>query len=422
MEIAQPQPLNYRRTAPLDGKSGTSGTARTPLSLYGAFLFATLFYMIAFPKAGAKFYNIPITFGYLLTPLVLGATIIRSSGLAIPLDRLIAGAACALLAAWSAATVQMNGSTSFGFTLSFFISVVYLPLFGLVVFSDANLRRYLPVVEAVIIWSVRFIAAYGIFLFIYRQVTGQWIEIPYLTVNAGDLGTLDQKHINRGGIFKLISTYNNGNIFGLCACLLAPLYLRLEKKMLFHGVLYLAILLTLSRTAWVGLIAILLFRTLSAGMKPKTVLYLALAGAFGAIGIYSTLSLIGLDLSFVFDRQLGGRVSYLNNFLEAGFASNNAVKELPEIVYAGIVYNYGYFGLLLFLCYLLTPAVLMWLKGTPLFSPLRSSACLQAILLYAVLACADAAFSLIPVMMIFWMIAGLGLWYRRHERRVGLRA
>ncbi len=36
-------------------------------------------------------------------------------------------------------------------------------------------------------------------------------------------------------------------------------------------------------------------------------------------------------------------------------------------------------------------------------------------LLYLLLAAADAAYSLIPVMMIFWMVAGMGFWYAHRQ-------
>ena len=53
---------------------------------------------------------------------------------------------------------------------------------------------------------------------------GKFIEIPFLTVNAGDYGTLEStKHINRGGYLKLISTYNNGNVYGVATLILLPL-------------------------------------------------------------------------------------------------------------------------------------------------------------------------------------------------------
>ena len=89
-------------------------------------------------------------------------------------------------------------------------------------------RSFAPIAYAV---AVLFVSAYGIFLFFYKLGTGSFIEIPYLTVNAGDLGELEGKSIDRGGIFKLISTYNNGNVYGISILILLPLYAHLEKRL-----------------------------------------------------------------------------------------------------------------------------------------------------------------------------------------------
>ena len=52
-----------------------------------------------------------------------------------------------------------------------------------------------------------------------------------LTVNAGDLGELDSSKFNqRGSVSKLISTYNNGNIFGVCTLMLFPIFYEYTKS------------------------------------------------------------------------------------------------------------------------------------------------------------------------------------------------
>ena len=79
-------------------------------------------------------------------------------------------------------------------------------------------------------------AAWGIFLFFFRPLTGHFIEIPYITVNASDYGELENtKNIARGTLFKLISTYNNGNLYGVATLLLLPLYLQLEPRRFRRG-------------------------------------------------------------------------------------------------------------------------------------------------------------------------------------------
>src|SRR5690606_38415621 len=79
--------------------------------------------------------------------------------------------------------------------------------------------------------AVLLVSVYGIFLFFYKLLTGSFIEIPYLTVNAGDVGEMEGKSIDRGGIFKLISTYNNGNVYGISMLILLPLYAYLEPRL-----------------------------------------------------------------------------------------------------------------------------------------------------------------------------------------------
>jgi len=377
-----------------------------------------VFFSIAFPKGGIKIYNIPITFGYLMTAALLLAALLRTGGLSIPLDRLLAFVPCLLLGLWSAVVVAINGSSSFGYTLSYFTSVLYLPFFGLVVFSPLVLDDGHQRIEKAFLWAVRIIVAYGIFLFFFRQFSGSWIEIPYLTVNVADAGQLDDKYINRGGIFKLISTYNNGNIFGVSLAIMAPLYLRLERQAVLRWLAYVALFLTLSRTAWIAAILIMGLRSLSKGIRPITLFYLAFGILVVGWAVVGLLSFLGRDMSFIFDSDLGGRADQLRVLENISLIPQGQVSALPEIVYLGVLNFFGLPGLILFVVHLLMPSLLLKAEGVPLLSPSRASACLQGLLIYVIIAGADAAFSYIPVMMIFWMIAGMGLWYAHRQVQV----
>lgn len=395
----------------------TSGAAvlreRRELSLFGSALSILFFYTVALPKGGIKAGDVPLTIGYVLTAVMLVMALLRSRQLSIPLDRLLAFLPCLLLSLWSVFVVSVNGTKSVGFTLSYFVSAFYLPLFGLIFFSSLILDEHHNRIERALVWAVRFIVVYGIFLFIFRQATGTWIEIPYVTINAGDVGQLDDKHINRGGIFKLISTYNNGNLFGVAVAIMAPLYMRLEPRKILRVALYLALFLTLSRTVWIAVMVILALRALSQGIRPLTMLYLALCFIVivGVIGVL--LHMLGTDLSFVFDRKLGGRLNQFSVLDDTRLIPEGSSGSLPEIVYLGILKQFGIPGLLFFVAHLLAPPLLLRLEGVRPLSTERAAACQQGLLIYAVLAGADAAYSLIPVMMIFWMIAGMGFWYAR---------
>lgn len=393
-------------------------TVSAPRSGAGAVLVFLLFYMIAFPKAGIKLSDIPITFGYVFSlPVLVIATLRVRGGLTLPVDRLAAYIACLLMTGWSAIFVAFNGVASVGFAVSYFIAVLYLPLFGLTVFSPLILEEFEPRVERAIIWALRLVVVFGLILFVYKYVTGKWIEIPFLTVNAGDVGQLDEKHINRGGVFKLISTYNNGNLFGVSMCIIGPLYLRLERSRVLRGLFYLALLLTLSRTVWLGLVALILIRTLSEPIDIRTILSLLL-GALGAVAmVYAMLLLLHSGLNFLLDANLGGRLQQVVSISDAAMLPSLPLSSLPEIVYIGILAYFGYFGVVLFLGMMLIVPVLLAMHGVPVLSTSRASACLQGLLLYVLLGFSDAGFNLIPVVMIFWIVAGLGLWYVRYQRR-----
>ena len=98
-------------------------------------------------------------------------------------------------------------------------------------------------------------ALWGIFNFFWHPFTGHFVEVPYLTVNAAITASLEYtKHIARGRYLKLISTYNNGNLYGVCTLMLLPLYNHFEKKRWRRWVLKIALLLTLSRGVWVGIV------------------------------------------------------------------------------------------------------------------------------------------------------------------------
>jgi hypothetical protein len=370
-----------------------------------------LFYMLAFPKAGFRLGGIPITVGYIMTLLLFAIALLRAARFSVPMDRLIVGTSSLLMALWSAVLVHANGTEGFSYTIAYFISLLYLPFFGLIFFSGLMLAEFGTRVESIIKWAVRFLVCYGIFLFFFRMTTGHWIEIPLLTVNIGDVGSLDDKNINRGGIFKLISTYNNGNIFGVTMCVLGPLYLRLEERRVLRILFYTALVMTLSRTVWAGFAVLLFLRVFSDKVRWTTLLYGMLGIMFGMVAIYFMLGLLGRDVSFIFDKQLGGRADQLTVVGDAALIPTRAVTAIPEIIYAGILWNFGYFGLIIFLFHLLSPSIMLWLEGASLLGTSRATACLQGLLLYIGLAASDGGYILIPTMQVFWMVAGLGLWY-----------
>jgi len=385
-------------------------------SITGIMFACAIFFMLTFPKGGFKVSDIPLTIGYAL----VGPTALVGLYLAFrsrPSWQVIyIYLSCVALAAWSYLCISNYGGQQTGFRIAYFVSVLILPLWAALCFNKQVMKDWSDYILRAFVLAVRVVALYGIFLFLFKYATGNWIEVPYLTVNVDDAGGLDDKHINRGGIFKLISTYNNGNIFGVSMCIIAPLYLMLEKRKIFILSLAVALLLTLSRTVWIGMFIISFFHFIARGVKPIYLFYLLIGFLAFALSVYGVLVLLDVDGSFLFDSELGGRSVNFAYLTDVGVIPYRRGIDLPEIVYIGIVYNYGIIGLLLFMNMLGAPMIAHVLSGFGLFDWTKGAACMRGLLVYTILAVSDAAFNYIPVMMIFWLIAFLGLWFSRAEK------
>ena len=192
--------------------------------------------------------------------------------------------------------------------------LVYPPFFELL--DPVKLSRWLR-------FCMLAAALWGIFLFFLHPFYGHYIEIPYLTVNVDDYGLLEKTKYNaRGFYMKLISTYNNGNVYGVATLILLPLYNRLEPSLWKRGILMIAMLLTLSRTVWAGLIVMQvapLGLLLVGQLRTFPVLYLGAASrrlvfVFVIVGLVLFVLFFAMNsgIGFLLDPTLGGRAAELN--------------------------------------------------------------------------------------------------------------
>ena len=376
----------------------------------------TLF-LVLFPKGGVKFGDVPLTWGYLL----LGVT--------LPLLAIVRFFAFPLRARWGAVaavaslvpfqlvffySVKQNGVDSFGEAISTFASLFVLPLAFLLIYPV-----FLPWIDGVRFerlfrFSIFSAAVFGIFLFFLYPLTGHLFEIPYLTVNAGDYGAIEaHKHINRGAYLKLISTYNNGNVYGVATLILLPLYNALEPRLWRRNLLKFALILSLSRTVWFGLVAeqllslvrlgadaALTFPRIALGPAVKRAGVILLTGG----GILFGLSFTARNLTFIFDSQLGGRTDTLRAAAEnVTWLPVIPVQLFGEVVYATALSSYGIAGLLSVVLIFTLPIVLLLRDQSCLRSPLRMAA-LKGLLLYIILMFVDGAINFIPVMAFYWFV------------------
>jgi hypothetical protein len=373
-------------------------------------------FLILFPKGGLKVGPIPLTWGYFFLGLTLLPVLIVRL-LALPLRwplRLLA--ALAMLAPMQVLMVYAfaaYGVADAPFAISHVVSLFVLPWTFLLVYPP-----FLPLVDgrwlsSIFRMCVLLAALWGIFLFVLHPITHHYIEIPYLTVNAADYGQIEAtKHIDRGLFFKLISTYNNGNLYGVATLILLPLYDALEPNRWRRYILKLALLFTLSRTVWLGLlinetlpVVVLLWRQTATfpvlhlhrfGRRLIAILVMAVMVVFALI-------LEQANLAFLFDPQAGGRVGEISNLGAFTWLPSVGLRGFFEVVYASVLQDLGYAGLFAFILLMGSPLLLLLIDRSALRSPLRRAA-LKGLVLYAALAFSDGAFDLIPVMAFYWFV------------------
>ncbi len=379
----------------------------------GVIVFLVIF-LLVFPKGGIKLGDIPLTWGYL--GLAIGAfwlpiALLLGHPLRLRRVRLLVLAAQIpfQLVIWL--TLLSQGTRGMGFAISLVVTFFFLPAMFVGVLGVHLDRIRLEFLFRLIRGAVVFVAAYGIFLFFYKLLIGSFVEIPYLTVNAGDMGELEtSKFIDRGGVFKLISTYNNGNLYGISILLILPLFAWLEHRASRLALVKLSLVLTLSRTIWFGLIVYeIMHRLYVRRVSIQGVATLGSALLFVALGIGYALSLMGFDASFIFDRNLGGRLTQFDALESVAVLPGRPFETIGEIVYLSVMQSFGAVGFVAFLIAITAPLGAHFLGVLPFRDSDYKRSLAGALVVYLVIAVSDGGMLYIPVMAFFWFVVSLML-------------
>lgn len=358
----------------------------------------TIVFNIALPKGGFAMYGVPITWGYLLMiPFFLYGFLYVVTKQRITTRRIITFFFMSFFMIYFLVfLIDLESySIGYGLLLSSVINFLVFP-FVFIIFSDIYIKPIIDVdsiYHKLIIKCVYFIAIYGIVLFLYKTYTGRYFEIPYITINIKDYGKMDFKFNNRGGgVFKLISTYNNGNIFGISAIFLLPFISNIRSAKLL---LKTAMFLTLSRTVWLGLIV---YEIINYRKKISKLLIFVPLGLL--IVILILLVVLEKDSSFIFDLTLNGRINS-ESFKELAVWYSDDFGGLSEIIYLGVLKNLGLIGLIFFIVYWVSPLLLSSLSKNRfnLFQKKMS----YSVMSYIIICFIDSAYSWIPVGLFFWI-------------------
>src|SRR5690606_37942603 len=222
---------NLQPTRPLDG--GHVHNLWSRKLIFAAFSILVIM-NVALPKAGITVGGTPITFGYMLMILIPPLALL---GL-VRRPRISPAAGFHFLAFFLPlgllALYKLMGADSSVLSLAICgMLFLVIPFVVLVLFSSYLEQLTERQIGRVLKWCISFVIVWGIFNFLLYAVSKQFLEIPYLTVNAGDVGEIYGKNNRRGELMKLVSTYSNGNVLGTCLVMLLPLYLYFTKSRLW---------------------------------------------------------------------------------------------------------------------------------------------------------------------------------------------
>lgn len=374
------------------------------LSTISTFLF--ILFLVIFPKGGIKIASIPVTWGYVIIALAALYLFIRKF-YKVHLYSLISSLSLLPFQAIAIFTLLSNGYDSLGFVVSFLLSFLLLPWLFFLIFDEALAKIDINFSLNLLRKAIYFLAIYGIILFFIKLFTGKFIEIPLITTNLQDWGMLEEKCNNRGAVFKLISTYNNGNLFGVCLLMLMPLYHLLEPSFWKKNITRLALLLTISRTVWIVFLfeELLVIFFLEKNQKKK-ITYLGFLISIAITFFLIVQYFFGFSITFLLDKTLGGRMTTIEMMLEeSSIFSSLPFHSIPEIVYAGIILSFGIIGFIFFMIGMIIPLFLsLFLPKTD-----KKRAIQLGLLTYLVACFSDGAILYIPVMVFYWALSSF-LW------------
>lgn len=371
---------------------------REILFLIGVFL------LVIIPKGGFKIAGIPLTWGYLYLGLLFFLAIfiiLNKYKFHINSKHYMCYLATLPFVFYFSIHLLIFGyEGTFGNLIALYISFVFLPFLFFIVLCSFLAKIDSNYIEKLLSKAVFLISVYGLLLFVYKQVTGSFLEIPYFTVNASDLGELSRSKFNqRGSVSKLISTYNNGNIFGVCTLMLFPVFYKNTISKIKIFLVILALILTLSRTVWIGLLFYFLIIYRNELLK-LTKVYLAgglLLFFIGSI-IMTRYFQYGSLEGFILDSNFGGRILQIREVNGISLFGSKVYDAIEEIVYLSIFKQFGIVGLVLFCISFFAPAYLF------LQTKNNTYVYFLGIITYLFVCLSDGCMLLIPTLAFFYFI------------------
>lgn len=394
-------------------------------------LLITIFFNIWFPKAGIKLSEIPLTVGNVFLAITFFFwTMKKVMNRRMKINKI--SYILIILMLYSFIKYLIIGG--FVKNIGYIIPLVVYPLMFIIAYDTIDTKEKLQKVIKVICFGFFFICIYALLQYVFGI---EKVCIPGLTVNLSDYTTYGanwylQKNNNNSSEIgtKIISTFQNGNLYGVNALLIYPIvygYLKKENKSFLMYVslalFVICVFLSLSRSCWLGIILFMLFGIFLESEKNKNSLYRK------AIIILMCLVLVGVSFKYFpsiatrfssmdkssvmsMSGRTEGLTEVLNNFSQYKYifiwfiGSNGFIENVGlayEMTPLALLVQVGIIGIVLFYGILYQVWKRMnkkkWLQNAVKLS----------IFIWTIVGCIEGAFWLPPTALNIFLILALGL-------------
>ena len=408
-------------------------------------LLLTIFFSIWFPKAGIKISGIPLT----ISNVLFGITFISWFVKKIKYGKVNVSALGYLLIAtigYCTFKYIIAYASGKGFieSIGYIIPLIIYPLIFFVTFDEIDNKNQINQIVKIIVYGFWFICVYSLLQYI---IGINKCAIPGLTVNLSDYQQYGQywymtksngTHLDEA---KIVSTYQNGNLFGIGILLIYPLvynyYKKIENKKLENISLLIFILctfLTLSRACWLGIAVFLVIevifkknRTVKDILKKILIIIVIIIAIVLTFKYVPQISSRFLDTSLEDWISMSGRTEGLIEVFTTVWASGSVMGLMigPYGIsqYSGLAYEM--FPLSVFVQIGIIGVILMYTIFIKVISVLRKTDSIEgairlAIIIWLIVGVIECGYWLPPAALNIFTLIALGFANRKIRRKEGL--
>lgn len=399
-------------------------------------LLITIFFNIWFPKAGLKISGIPFTIGNILFALTyflwffwnLKSRVIKKNRI---------GFLILLFISYCVLKFGIIGNIIKN--IGYIIPLAVYPFMFYLSYNLVDSKDRLEKVLKIICCGFFFISLYALLQFF---VGIEKCVIPGLTVNytdfkeLGNLWFMAKSNGTDKAMAKIVSTYQNGNLFGINMLLFYPIVFNYYKKynkniklLIISFILFISVVfLSLSRACWLGIVLFILFGiVMDKDNSKKTVVFKFFAIFIGLCSIFIVFNYIPSVSNRFFDTKasdwisMSGRTEGLFTVFRTVYESNSFVAWIigPSGIstFSGLAYEMfplamfvqlGIVGVLFM--YLILYIVIKRMKNHIIHQSIKLS-----IIIWMIVGIIECGFWLPPFALNLYLLMGIGLSLNNYE-------